>query len=189
MSNMWRPVRGVFGFDSIITKVPTWVKEACTTFFRTAVFPVDSLSANHDLYVLLADLAQEARVTDRSQVATRCMPYRAEVKQCLGDPQHGFNVQQSPDWLKDACTAFFIASDVLGRATPFDDTTHYNQDATSRELNKCTNELYLLLMDIVKGMRGSETIRLQEQCIPYRAEVNRLLAHIEKLAVRRQTEG
>lgn len=188
MQNMWKPVSGPFGFDSIISKVPTWVKEAYTTFFRTAVFPVDSLTANHDLYVLLADLAQETRVTDRSQVATRCIPYRAEVTQCLGDPQHGFNVQRSPDWLKDACSAFFIISDVLGRTTPFDDTIHANPDVTNRELNKCTNDLYLLLMDIVQGIRGRDTTRLREQCMPYRAEVNRLLAHIEELAVHRQTE-
>ena len=100
MSIPQRPVTGVFSFDSIVEQFPDWVKDACTAFFINAMYPLQSSPGNDDLYVLLTDIAQEVRVADQGQVDRRCMPYRAEVKQHVGNLRDAFIVHNSPDLVK-----------------------------------------------------------------------------------------
>ena len=188
MSIPQRPVTGVFSFDSIVEQFPDWVKDACTAFFINAMYPLQSSPGNDDLYVLLTDIAQEVRVADQGQVDRRCMPYRAEVKQHVGNLRDAFIVHNSPDWLRDACAAFFVASEVLARAAPLNDATFMIQDVAYKELNERTDKLYLLLMDIVHQVRDADPKRAREASVPYRAEVKQLITRLEVLAVRRQQQ-
>ena len=188
MSIPQRPVTGVFSFDSIVEQFPGWLKDACTAFFINAMYPLQSSPGNDALYALLTDIAQEVRVADQGQVDVRCIPYRAEVKQHVGNLRDAIIVQNSPDWLRDACSAFFVTSEVLARTAPFNDATFMIQDAAYKELNHRTDKLYLLLMDILHQVRDTDPQRAREASVPYRPEAKQLIAHLELLAVRRQQQ-
>ena len=188
MASTWRLVTGEFRFEPIVHNFPVWLKDACTAFFISAEFPLASVPANDNRYVLLRDIAQEARIPDPRQVESRCLPYRAEVKQSLGAVMYEPIVQEFPDWIRDTCAAFFVASDVLARSAPFNDEVFIIQDVASKELNERTNDLYNLLRDIVQEARVTDNRQVEERCMPYRAEVKQLVAYIEALAVQRQQQ-
>ena len=189
MSSTWRPVTGEFRIAPIVPKFPGWLKDACTAFFISAEYPLRSVHANNNLYVLLADIAQEVRTTEKDHVDVRCIPYRAELKQRLREARlDRSGIEKYPDWLVYACSAFFVVSDVLARSAPFDDAVFLTPDVAYKELSEHANKLYLLLMDTLQEARVTDRHRVEMRFIPYRAEVKQLVNQIEALAIQRQQQ-
>lgn len=155
----------------------------------SAEYPIRSSHTNDSLYILLVDIAQEVRVTDKARVDARCISYRAELKQHLCKARlDRSGVEPFPDWLEYGCSAFFVVSDVLARSVPFDDAAFLTPDVAYRELGERVNELYLLLMDILGEAKTKGRHPAEVRLIHYRAEVKQLVKQIEALAIRRQQQ-
>lgn len=140
------------------------------------------------MYTLLTDISQEVRVTEPDRVDERCTPYLAELNSLLGKLRPEPVTRRYPDWLIEGSVCFFVTSEILGRSSPFIDTVALIDDVQSRELNERTNELYLLLMDIVQEAQQASRGEIRRRCLPYRPELKQLIAQIEALAVRRQQQ-